>query len=746
MSVLEVFRDVSRQHPNASLVLTPDELALAVRSTPLARWIGRFQPGQNQTVSLRFCGAMKEAYGSAIAREACCLSGVTRTLERRAPLSARKVTRAIDDAERILRGIHRKNAAPAGRPVRTNGTDPKTQVPTGQSTRARPRAAHFEATHEAGRLVIGLREFTARAHGTILAAGKSGRHRPSEAQAQRTVTTPIRQGDATARFNRALHKPDPPQAGSIAHNALFADFPRHHPACALEVGRLTPDAKLGLREKLTATRNHGAFGAAAADEFDDATLRFLVTDTIARFLADRSAARDAVKRLGCDPGIEDALLAQVTHDNIPAELVPAMWRACVRVDFGSDLAALANRLSPQDLACKVSQIASVIGAALKASSIDIHDADKNRMYRHALRFLLAPAGPGQATAVHRQLAQEGCRLREVAEAAAWYAKAFAQNGGANSTAPGSKHLSVYPQDSFEKAAEFSTTVTSLYAVTEEAAGAAARIRRTPRPQATFDDQTVTTLRNIGIPFPAPFRVGASNGSVPLANNTLAEIHRAFRQRLGGLGKPGESGLVPECLEYLRDNERSPKKSHGAQYIVNGTPIPQKADAVAQALREFCTDPDGRLNVEMLKQISTVAHHAPIESVYAGCMNPDRPDLAILNGSLRGNSDQHRYYLSKNQSGDTRLEIVERLAPVFSYTPGQPAIIPPIGQRQHDSNHPTNSIRLAADESNLVVSVRLDFDRQTHEPGIAGIRISYYLMPQDRSPSPDDKFLATVERV
>ena len=65
------------------------------------------------------------------------------------------------------------------------------------------------------------------------------------------------------------------------------------------------------------------------------------------------------------------------------------------------------------------------------------------------------------------------------------------------------------------------------------------------------------------------------------------------------------------------------------------------------------------------------------------------------------------------------------------------VIPPAGQRWHDSAHPAHFLRLNGDESNFLTQVQLTFDGHTYEPRIDDIRVYYDLKPFDQNPAPDN---------
>ena len=574
-------------------------------------------------------------------------------------------------------------------------------------------------------------EFAGRMRDAIVARGHNGQHLLSEEEVLCVLGELSRQVAAEAEFDTALVKLDPLREGSFARRALVQAFARND--IPFDPDRLTPDAKAALCDEFSAALDCGAPGTNPAERFGDGILQTIAGQVASRFAEQRITARAAVEQLPADPDVKEALLAQVTCDNIPAKFVPALWRARIWLHYGGNLADLANELPQQALAANVAEAGEAIDAAIRESGIGIQSGCSGRMVRHAWRFLLAPGGPEQAAAIHRQLARDECPLRDIAQAAAWYTQEFAAQEESDRIIKGHAGLPVraYPLQSFYAAATFFDTATGLNNIVRELAGVSADPVPAWLPKENVTDQTITTLRNIGIPYPPPFRVGEKNERVPLSSATLAEINDAFRGFLEGQGAPGETGLVPECETFLRDSDRTRNPMHRARYVVDGVQVPQNANAVVQALRNFCTDPHGELNPEMLKKISMVANHAPVACAYAGCMNPDRPDLAILNGYPRGVLEAHEYSLSKTRRGAIRLKIVEHVSPVFYYPVNQHTLVPPVGYRQHDDAHPRRYVRLNGDDSNFLIRVTLSFDRQTFDPTIDDIEIHYDLRPLTR---------------
>lgn len=730
MSVLDVFAAASARYPDAALVLLPNDRGLTVRSGRITRLIGRFRSAENRAVGLRFLGALKETYGPGIARQASSHNGLGRALGRGKPLDARRVTAVIDNAESLLQINRRHNIAVANNVLEAAATRGGTGASPGQPGSAGARSARRYSAHHPGRPLPASHDFTGRVRDAIVSRGRDGQRRVAEEEALGILTELSRLDAQEAEVDAALAELDPLREGSIARRALIGAFSQHD--IPLDIDRLTPDAKIAWRDGFAAALDSGTCGVVPAKGLTDGFLRSCAARVAAGIVEERIRVRAAVERIHADTEVADALLARVTHDNIPADLVPALWRARVWLHYGGDLAALAGGLPQQALAARVNEVGRAIGVALEESGVALQSADTGRMVRHAWRFLLAPGGPAAALAIHRQLAQEDCPLPDMAEAAAWYAEAFAEDDESGRVVDGAagRPVRVYPPQSFHAAAAFARTAAGLSAVARELAGTQTGPVRERRPEGNFPDRTITALRDIGIPFPPPSRVGERNERVPLSTTALAEIDDAFKEYLASAGEPGETGLAPECEAFLHASDRTRNPMHRARYKIDGAEIPRNAAAVVRALREFCTGPDGRLNADMLKKVSLVANHAPLACAYAGCMNPDRPDLAILNGYPRGVLEAHEYSLSKTRRGAIRLQVTEHVSPVCFYPVNRHTVVPPVGHRQRDDAHPGRFFRLNGDESNFITRVTLSFDGRTCDPVIDNVEIYYDLVPFD----------------
>ena len=144
-----------------------------------------------------------------------------------------------------------------------------------------------------------------------------------------------------------------------------------------------------------------------------------------------------------------------------------------------------------------------------------------------------------------------------------------------------------------------------------------------------------------------------------------------------------------------------------------------------ALVEFCTN--GDLDKNMLANVSRLFDHATLDCVYAGCMNPKRPDLAIMDGYPEGVYEGHSYSLWKDDDGRVLLGVAEMITPLFVHR-AQPAGTD-AGAGRAVADEPNDArVVLSGHRSNFSTRAVVEFDPESCKPEISELEIGYSLIP------------------
>ena len=96
----------------------------------------------------------------------------------------------------------------------------------------------------------------------------------------------------------------------------------------------------------------------------------------------------------------------------------------------------------------------------------------------------------------------------------------------------------------------------------------------------------------------------------------------------------------------------------ATYRADGKDLTRDPKAVEEGLRAFCTEPDGRLDEEMLLGISKVAYQSSSNAAFVALLDPGKPETSQIEGSpsfVRG-AHSVEYNLSRNDDGEVLLDV------------------------------------------------------------------------------------------
>ena len=330
----------------------------------------------------------------------------------------------------------------------------------------------------------------------------------------------IAHGNFYAARSRALAAFNPRRGGSLVFQALRDRFARFVPPLNYDENTLTPDAAEELHQNLSEAI---ATGRVRPEQLDDEdVLRTLAQEEVGRFIGERQSAREAVESISFPSGAaKHAVLAQVSRDNIPAGLVSRAVESGLLIR--EDLERLASAPETEDVADLVDNLRLVMVTAWREPDMDVSETNEELVYRWLWRIVLASRSEAEARAILQGMAQEHSPLRCVCEAAAWYAEEFQES---------EQHIRaarpVGDDRSFKPTAnDVAKVLCGLWVTLQERTGWEVDAGRPPAKDERPHDLTIAALRNLGIPFPAPDRLGESNAAVPLADTTLEEIGEAF---------------------------------------------------------------------------------------------------------------------------------------------------------------------------------------------------------------------------
>ena len=718
-----------------SVVLTQGQQDVSARTQWRERLVERFQSRDNRDVTVQFVEALKTRYGIDSANAAVESSRLDRNVARGKPLRARQIKAAVAAARLrsdILRSMN-DHLAGSYRNCLLHGTATSTNI----RTMIEEIVRWNHGGDDAATWLVDFRRLSGSVHDAIQAEGRDGEdgfrwvsQRRAAKICRSIVEEEFKAAVNTAR-NRALQALNPWRTGSTAHRELAVAFAGLDPTLVLRRGSLSPDAAEAIYSESALAIDAQAI---RADELDDENvLRPIAREKVGVFMAGREAARARVRELECiDAAGKGALLEQVTCDTIPEHLVAPLGDTYLLVR--DELARIARPLPPDELQDSMQCIHQAIASTWQKAGIRLDTVNEELAYRHAWRFLLAPGGSAQAGAILGQLASPESPVRDLCQAVNWYANTFSGTNEAKRTLRQEQrnpNVRIHDEKSFQLANEYSKTLLWLEAVAEEKAGPeaspAGAIIANPKPT----DHTVATLRDLGIPFPAPERLGQANNDVPLSLHSLDKMQQAIDRKVAATPELHRSGVTNDCVKFLRANELTRQHTaFKAQFTIDGVELPSdvKAGTVVSRLRALCTDAAGNVNRDLLANISRMVNHHTFDCLYSGCMNPLRPDLSIMNGYPRGVMLGHAYELRKNEDGEVQLSVSEAIAPLKFYPAAPNAGLMTAAGIPDEAG--LEWVRLNGHDSEFQIVANIDFDAHNYKPQLKWVGADYCLIPGD----------------
>ncbi len=724
------------QDRGGSLIVRARQAEVAVRSGQLARLTAHFRLGENRRATGRFLQAMSATYGAEITREVAAARKVTGGFGRIMPLTARKVSTVVRQAEHLQDSIRQNNRllAECAKKVQAEGLSTESvSAEIDKSIQGHLKnMPGFAGSYSEVARSINAETVAAQVEQAVVEAGRDGSHRvsPEEARAIRRDT--VYEGVQQALFryaegkSRALAQLDVRTEGSIAHQALLAAY-QERGLLPRPNGRwLTSDAADELNRRFATAIAAENFPAEGLD--DPNALHELASKVADHFVSERLSAWSAVDRLWVlTDSQRDALKALVLRDQIPAALVPDAADSLFMLR--DELASLTEPRSPQELEDLIKCLHLVLTSTWRAEGAANRRASEDHSFRSLWRFLLAPMEMSEARTKLNALESWNSPLRGIGVAAGWYANDFRK-----AVADSEAAQQIFDAKSFETARETSNMLHWMVETLREKLYG----EGTERPKSTMDacpdDATVALLRNLGIAFPAPDRVGQSNAHVSLSEPTLKALRNELDEHFQENGKTDNSGLAKNCQAFLGVNDSTENGRLKAKIYIDGQALPpdMHAEAVTEQLKAFCTGRNGRVNRKMLAGITRLVDPDTLRCVFAGCMNPDRPDTAIMSSYPAGVNEGLSFSLWKAEGGKPRLGIAHMITPLFLQYDEQGAELPGAGQRSGVKTGSDRTI-LNGHTSNFSVRLIVSFDPKSYRPGVEWHEIGYAFHPGDPEP-------------
>ena len=575
--------------------------------------------------------------------------------------------------------------------------------------------------------------------------------------ARQVLVTPTEHDDLAATDN-AMPGLLRQNAASNTGEATASVGATHHAPLNIHRDKLTPEALARLNTGLRS----GTSGRHSPDPElpDEAGQRNLTGQLTGRFLQERAAARTAVEALHLNPAAKVAIVEQVIHDDIPAAWIPAMGRAYSRI--GDHIARLGAPLSGRGLQETVRAIRNAKNDAFDEAHLEVNTENQHRAHKMFWRFVLAPGASARAQAIVDQLRPAGSPLRAIGDAATWYrgeyqpsqtvqpspgrvqrssrmtrqapqrvqqsaprAQQFSptaqqstrsvqhspqamQHSSTSSNLP-STRMSAFSPESLRAATDYSVMICSLAEVLDEKTGwlwtSLSIVGDNNVP-----DQTIATLRNLGVPMPAPARLGEQNRKTPISEPALAAIREQFEEHLR-IKRSGtlEFGVLAECIRDVRNNT----------YAIEGRELRRDNETVAHEMQAFCTGRNSGLNRTLLSNLSMLAYRGGFNCVHATCLNNARHDMALFAEEPVITEVEQSHYLSRTESGDVILNS-EQWGKVR-----QLKIPVEHGDRE--------TVDLDPDSSHLRLAIRFRLDGTTGRPALEDVNIDYAFIPLDDGP-------------
>ena len=223
------------------------------------------------------------------------------------------------------------------------------------------------------------------------------------------------------------------------------------------------------------------------------------------------------------------------------------------------------------------------------------------------------------------------------------------------------------------------------------------------------DETIVTLRNLGVSMPAPRRLGRQNQDAPISEAGLAAIRQELSEQLRVKGRGEfERGVSAECIRDVQNNT----------YVIENKLVQHDQGSVGQAMIDFCTAPGGHLDQQLLRNLSMLAYRGAFDCVRETCLNYARPEIALFSEEPLVTDIEQSHRLARDRIGDVTLEsrLVGKVQQV---------------KRRNESDS-LETVDLDSDQSHVDLTVRFKLGGATGQPELKDACIDYAFIPAEES--------------
>ncbi len=403
------------------------------------------------------------------------------------------------------------------------------------------------------------------------------------------------------------------------------------------------------------------------------------------------------------------VVPEVSGTSLASSIAGRALASAVRADptLREDLMSLGKRPEGRQLRDVIVKVGSAM--ALAPGNTEGPSGVENRGADGSCReSLLAAGGEQLARAVSGRIALGGSSLQAVGAGVNWFLEDFLPSGEVQQACaysyPHVRGTAIYDYTVYRAALVLGAIINALAA--REAVGASADeygfSKRTPD---QLPDADIVTLRDLGVPLPAPDRVGVVNPKLRLSRMTHEAVQRNIVQQLNGMFKRGAVNVVV--------GDRLGQIGH-AGLRIDGVWLERGTDSALQQVRAFFSDGQGALDTELLRKVSILAGRETLDSVYSACFDTRRPDLAVFAGRPVVSMNEPAYAFNRDSHGNVLLEIshagdVQRL-------------------EFDDADGFVRVVKLDRERSRLDCVVKMTIGVDGRDPVVNDVVMAYFLSP------------------
>ena len=238
------------------------------------------------------------------------------------------------------------------------------------------------------------------------------------------------------------------------------------------------------------------------------------------------------------------------------------------------------------------------------------------------------------------------------------------------------------------------------------------------------DETIATLRNLGVPMPAPRRLGGQNRNTPISEPTIAAIRMQVQERQQN--KMAARWTNPESEERIQDPEHN-------TYFIQESKLPDNRESIARELAALCRREDHKLNRRLLCNLLVLAHQGALDCVQDTCLNSARPDIALFSEEPVLTEARQSYKFSRTLYGNVTL-ISERFGKVKQV-------------RAQNEYGDLETVDLDTEQSHFHLKARFVLDHVTGMPELDRVTVDYAFIPTAEVPersAPTDETSSALE--